>query len=416
MLVTYFSVLKMNHVELLKTKLLVAFFPFYLRISLIGGSVVLWLYIIQTLSGALLALVYSWLFDTGFPGVAYFWWETYWGSFLGRVHSEFGNLLFFMIYIHILGKIWVCAYQGETDHTWLTGIIILAFTYVAGITGAIMPCSILGEVTATVIGYAINSLAFIKFDFLETFMLPGLGLTDDTLTRVFIIHAVFPILSLLVAADHINNLHCTEYTDEDEMLIIFLMRFEYWGEFVWCEFGFWFELLLVFLFFRFSADFFWPDYLTITYSLSNFEYWPIIEEIDFVLAIPHWYLRPLMSSLVLIPHHYLGFFYVILMFLTLFCLPWFEDNSGLLQVNSLSDYINLRVSTEKNITFIFLFFLFFLGLVFTCAIVPTGRYFVSIGSSEMLIFIFWYIISYLFCFLKLNYFIFSLLFYEYYKL
>jgi len=101
------------------------------------------------------------------------------------------------------------------------------FSYLIGITGAIMPCSILGEVTATVIGYAINSLAFINFDFLSTPIIPGLGLTDDTLTRVFVLHGLFPIIVLILSIDHLDNLHNTEYTDEDEMESILYMRFEY---------------------------------------------------------------------------------------------------------------------------------------------------------------------------------------------
>jgi hypothetical protein len=58
-------------------------------------------------------------------------------------------------------------------------------------------------------------------------MIPGMGLTDDTLSRVFLMHALFPILSMLIIMDHLNNLHCTEYTDEDEMEIIFFLRYEY---------------------------------------------------------------------------------------------------------------------------------------------------------------------------------------------
>jgi len=49
----------MTHFEILKSKMLVAFFPMYVRPSLIGGSIVLWLYVIQVLSGVLLGLVYS---------------------------------------------------------------------------------------------------------------------------------------------------------------------------------------------------------------------------------------------------------------------------------------------------------------------------------------------------------------------
>ena len=90
-----------------------------------------------------------------------------------------------------------------------------------------MPCSILSEVTATVIGYAINSMVFIKFDFLETFLIPGLGLTDETLIRVFIVHGLFPLITLLIISDHLNNLHTTEYTDDDEMETVFFYRLEY---------------------------------------------------------------------------------------------------------------------------------------------------------------------------------------------
>ena len=62
----------MNFFDLLRTKILVAFFPMYIRPSLIGGSIVLWFYLIQVISGMLLGMVYSWVFDTGLPGVMYF--------------------------------------------------------------------------------------------------------------------------------------------------------------------------------------------------------------------------------------------------------------------------------------------------------------------------------------------------------
>jgi quinol-cytochrome oxidoreductase complex cytochrome b subunit len=90
-----------------------------------------------------------------------------------------------------------------------------------------MPTSILSEVTATVIGYAINSIIYIKFDCFETLLLPGLGLSDETMFRVFIIHLIFPLLALLVVVDHLLNLHTSNYTDEDEMEILFFFRHEY---------------------------------------------------------------------------------------------------------------------------------------------------------------------------------------------
>jgi hypothetical protein len=49
----------MTNYDILKIKLLLAIFPLYIRVSLIGGSILLIFYLIQTISGLLLGLVYS---------------------------------------------------------------------------------------------------------------------------------------------------------------------------------------------------------------------------------------------------------------------------------------------------------------------------------------------------------------------
>jgi quinol-cytochrome oxidoreductase complex cytochrome b subunit len=94
-----------------------------------------------------------------------------------------------------------------------------------------MPCSILSEVTATIVGYSLNSITIVSFDFFETFLIPGLGLTDETISRVFFIHLIAPSAIFLIVADHINNLHSTDYTDEDEIEVTYILRREYILEF-----------------------------------------------------------------------------------------------------------------------------------------------------------------------------------------
>jgi hypothetical protein len=61
--------------------------------------------------------------------------------------------------------------------------------------------------------------------------------------------------------------------------------------------------------------------MSASYGFSNLDYWPINENINFVLTIPHWYLRPLMGALVAIPHHYLGFIYIGIFFLLIIISP-----------------------------------------------------------------------------------------------
>jgi hypothetical protein len=49
----------MTNVDKLKLKILLSIYPFYIRSSLIGGSVLFLFYSIQTISGLLIGISYS---------------------------------------------------------------------------------------------------------------------------------------------------------------------------------------------------------------------------------------------------------------------------------------------------------------------------------------------------------------------
>ena len=68
--------------------------------------------------------------------------------------------------------------------------------------------------------------------------------------------------------------------------------------------------------------------MIIMYSFCNYDYWPLNLDIDYVLAIPHWYLRPLMGALVTIPHHYLGFLFIGMFFMVIILVPWIVESYG----------------------------------------------------------------------------------------
>ena len=367
----------------------------YNRLSLAGGSLVFWIYMIQIITGFLLMLMYTWVFEGGNPGMSLVWWETWTGSFLARLHSEGGNLVFLFVYIHIFSKYWTESVKSEIDSSWLSGGLIFLATYITGLTGAIMPMSILSEVTATVIGSAISSMSFLQFDFLETILIPGCALNDETSLRVFLMHALIPMFGVFFIVDHLNNLHNTNYTDEDIHNPYFFMRYEYWSEFWHFEFAFWYEVIFILLVTRYIGELYSHIELKVSYNLSNLEYWPITEEIDFVLAIPHWYLRPLMGSLVLIPHHYLGFFYVIFFFILFITNTWFGDNWNYFGHLNIKIFNKLKLSNDLSYINKWNYLLFIGSFVYVTLIVPTGRYFITVGSCEMLVFSYCYIWFYI---------------------
>lgn len=130
----------------------------------------------------------------------------------------------------------------------------------------------------------------------------------------------------------------------------------------------------------------WPGFMVVSYSFSNFDYWPINDNIDFVLAVPHWYLRPLMGALVTIPHHYLGFIYIGMFFGAIALVPWLNEGNddsawGFPDAADTEGYVSTRWDTTHTLCFsAFLF-----GAMFTTAIVPTGKYFINVGSMDNLV-------------------------------
>ncbi len=178
------------------------------------GSGLFWVYAFQCLFGVLLVIGHANFFDSGLPAVLHLWWETSHGSFLVRLHSEFGNLIFLFLFSHVLTKLWTSVDSSDSDGyiSWISGSLLFIFSYVAGVTGAIMPCSTLSEVTATIVGSGLGSLVFVKFDFLEVLLVPGMALNDDSFFRSYVVHALVPLLSLGLGFLHMSLLHRNKYS------------------------------------------------------------------------------------------------------------------------------------------------------------------------------------------------------------
>lgn len=103
-----------------------------------------------------------------------------------------------------------------------------------------------------------------------------------------------------------------------------------------------------------------------------------------------------MGSLVTIPHHYLGFAYIGTFFILILIVPWLNERAdddiwGLGDNVDNEGYLTTRWDLFHNLVFI----VFLFSLIFSCAIVPTGRYFIAAGSMDMLVFAYWAIVIYI---------------------
>lgn len=390
----------------------------YEKILMRWGSGLFWAYTLQCVFGVLLSLEYTLLFDTGMLTVIHIWWETSYGSFLIRLHSEVANLLFFILYCHVFTKLWTSLDSTDADSyvSWISGTVIFILTYVAGVTGAIMPCSTLSEVTATIVGSMLTSLVYVKFDFLETLMVPGLSLNEASIWRTFVVHAIAPLAGLALGLIHMVTLHTHKYTAGGGFKRMNILprfretrRWSYANRYWLRACGTWLRMLLLFMIIKFANELFKQTPMVVSYGFSNLDYWPINENIDFVLTIPHWYLRPLMGALVAIPHHYLGFIYIGIFFVLIILGPWAFERSDDNIWEELDNSDKEGWTTPRwDLNHFFLASSFFFGAMFTTAIVPTGKYFIALGSMDGLIYSYWILLLYIFTLAQSAFFLFRL--------
>lgn len=61
-------------------------------------------------------------------------------------------------------------------------------------------------------GSVVNSLVYVKFDFVETLLIPGMALNEEAVWRNFVVHALVPLLTLGLGLQHMVRLHTRKYS------------------------------------------------------------------------------------------------------------------------------------------------------------------------------------------------------------
>jgi hypothetical protein len=234
-------------------------------------------------------------------------------------------------------------------------------------------------------------------------IVPSASLNEEAIFRTFVLHAIVPIIGILTGLFHMVTLHEHKYSAGGgfKRLTVFFRfretrRWSYASRYWSRASGTWIRILLSFLYIRVLNDLFVLARQVVGYGFMNMEYWPISENIDFVLIIPHWYLRPLMGALVAIPHHYLGFIYIGIFFGLVINMPWTSDQSEDSIWQNQDPGAKTPTTTPRwDWTHFTIAVSFFFGAIFTTAIIPTGKYFIACGSMDGLVFSYWVLIGYL---------------------
>jgi quinol-cytochrome oxidoreductase complex cytochrome b subunit/cytochrome c5 len=167
------------------------------RWAYVFGSVLLFLFISQTITGVFLALYYVPSADRAHTTVAYIVKEVTGGSFLRSLHAYGSSAIVIVVLLHLTQTYLYGAYKGRRELLWISGCVLLALMLAMASTGYLLPWD-QKAYFATTVGTNMATDVPLIGTWLKRFMRGGDEMGTLTVSRFFVAH-VFLIPAVLIA-------------------------------------------------------------------------------------------------------------------------------------------------------------------------------------------------------------------------
>jgi ubiquinol-cytochrome c reductase cytochrome b subunit len=167
------------------------------------GSLLLFTFGLQLVTGVLLTSNYAPSVETAYPSVKYIQEEVPLGSFIRALHHWGASAMVVLLLLHLLQVFVWGAYKPPREFTWMVGVLLLFCTLGLAFTGYLLPWD-QKAYWATRVGLGIASTTPAVGDDLRTLLQGGSEMGNLTLTRFFTIHGfVLPGLMILLTVVHL---------------------------------------------------------------------------------------------------------------------------------------------------------------------------------------------------------------------
>ena len=167
------------------------------------GGTPAYLFVIQIVTGILLAFYYETAPRTAYQSVAYITEEAAFGWYLRSIHKWACTLMIAAVVLHQIRVFFTGAYRRPRELNWMIGVLLLLCTLMAGFTGYSLVYEQLSYWGATVGANIAESVPLVG-GFLKSMLLGGDTYNPRTLSRFFVLHAaVIPALMLGLVVLHI---------------------------------------------------------------------------------------------------------------------------------------------------------------------------------------------------------------------
>lgn len=183
------------------------------------GGTPAYLFLIQIVTGILLAVYYQPATQTAWESVRYITEDAAFGWYLRGLHKWGATLMIAAVILHQMRVFFTGAYRKPREINWMVGMCLLMCTLLLGFTGYSLVYEQLSYWGATV-GANIASSVPVVGELSRNLLLGGETYNTHTLSRFFVLHAaVLPVLLVILLVVHIGIIRLqgvTEFEFEDE--------------------------------------------------------------------------------------------------------------------------------------------------------------------------------------------------------
>jgi ubiquinol-cytochrome c reductase cytochrome b subunit len=167
------------------------------------GSLLLFAFVLQVVTGVLLAMNYAPSIESAYPSVKFIQEEVPLGAFIRALHHWGSSAMVVLLLVHLVQVFLWGAYKKPREFTWMVGVLLLALTLGLAFTGYLLPWD-QKAYWATRVGLGIASTTPGIGDGLRTVLQGGPQMGNLTLTRFYAIHTfVLPGLLILFVVVHL---------------------------------------------------------------------------------------------------------------------------------------------------------------------------------------------------------------------
>ena len=151
------------------------------------GSATLTAFIVQTVTGVILAMYYKPDPASAYDSIQYITNDLTLGWLVRGMHRWGASVFIILLFLH-MGRVFLFgAYKYPRELNWLIGVLLLAMAMAEGFTGYLLPWDQTAY-WATVVGININATAPVAGPFLADFLRGGTEIGNDTLSRFYSLH------------------------------------------------------------------------------------------------------------------------------------------------------------------------------------------------------------------------------------